>query len=168
MARPSTEAVRPALGRTACVLGLIGFTVTGCAAPRACTQVMYEPGVTVDLGGLDIDLRTADARICLDAECTDVPVTVLMPAPTSAPSAEPTGPAQILPERASVEWQRPVPDQDRVEVSLVLTDRVSGGALYRGRTTTEPTVREPNGPGCGEIRTLPPLTARPDGYLLTT
>ncbi len=163
------RAVRPALDRTACVFGLVGLTVTGCAAPHACTLVMHEPGVTVDVGGLDLDLRTADARICLDAECTDVPVTVLMPAPTSAPTtAEPTDPAQAAPEDASVQWQHPIPDQDRVEVTLVLTDRVTGGELYRGRTTAEPEVTEPNGPGCGEVRTLPPLTARADGYLLTT
>jgi hypothetical protein len=151
------------------MFGLIGLTVTGCAAPHACTFVMYEPSVTVDVGGLDLDLSTADARICLDAECTDVPVTVLMPAPTTAPTpAEPTDPAQAAPEYASVEWQHPIPDQDRVEVTLVLTDRVTGGQLYRGRTMTEPEVMEPNGPGCGEVRTLPPLTARADGYLLTT
>ncbi len=178
MASLPSRGLRPALGRAACVFGVMGLAVTGCAEPRACTLVMHQPGVTVDIGRLDLDPLTADARMCVDAECTDVPVTVLMPAATAGPggpsfpsaptTAEPADPAQDAPEGASVEWQHPIPDRDRVEVSLVLTDRVSGGELYRGQTTAEPAVIEPNGPGCGETRALPPLTARPDGYLLTT
>jgi len=171
---------RPSTDRTAALLGLVALTLTGCTDPQVCTLVMYEPGVRVDVGALALDPRTADARICLDEECTDAPVTVLLrepaggpgsppftTAPTTARAADPeeAAPARAAPAGAMVFWRRSIPDQERVRVTLVLTDRVSGEELYRGEAAADPEVVEPNGSGCGEVRDLPALTARPDGSL---
>jgi hypothetical protein len=66
-----------------------------------------------------------------------------------------------------VRWERAIPDRDRVTVTLVLTDRATGGERYRGTGRAAPEVFEPNGPGCGDSVALPQFLAQPDGSLTT-
>lgn len=128
-------------------LGLLA----GCSGgpPQVCTLVMLESSVAVDLSRLDIDLRSVDAVLCVANDCG-------APAPWSE-----GGPAAGITSRTVPD----IPRGDEVDVRVVLTDPGTGAELYRGSGAVPVDVVEPNGPGCGETRTLPTVIADLDGTL---
>ena len=142
--------MRPVL---ALLLPLGLAAAAGCQEPTACTLVMIVPSVSVDVAQLGIDPTATDARICLDDECADAALQTLPHEPTDA-----AGPVTAV-------WERDIPDRERVDVTLLLTDRAGAAERYRGQGRVRTETVEPNGPGCGETVTLPPLTALPDGSL---
>lgn len=128
-------------------LGLLA----GCTGgpPQACGLVMLESSVAVDLSGLDVDLRSVDAALCVADDC-------------GAPAAWSEGsPAGGIISRIGPD----IPRGDEVDVRVVLTDPGTGIELYRGSGAVPVDVVEPNGPGCGETRTLATVVADPDGTL---
>ncbi len=134
--------------RPAAVL-LIGLAGCGNGPPQVCSLVMLESSVTADLSGLDVDLRSVDAVLCVEDDC-------------AAPDAW----SRDRPAGGAVRRDDPdVPRGDEVEVRVVLTDPSTGAEVYRGSGTVPVEVVEPNGPGCGETRLLPAVTAEPDGTL---
>ena len=132
-------------------LGLAGGT--GCQEPTACTLVLLIPSVSVDVAQLGVDPATTDARICLDDDCSAADLRTALPEPPHG-----AGPVTAV-------WERDIPDRERVDVTLVLSDRAGVGERYRGQGRVWTETVEPNGPGCGETVPLPPLTALPDGSL---
>jgi hypothetical protein len=137
------------------------LAATGCAPEHACSLIAIDASVTVDVGFVGIAPETTTARLCLDDECTDLPVEALDPEPGSGQAAQPEVPA-------SVRWRRDIPRRDEVTVTLDLTDRATGAPLYHGEGRAVPDVLEPNGPGCGEAVALPTLTASTAGTLTTS
>ncbi|SDE85097.1 hypothetical protein SAMN05660485_01858 [Blastococcus fimeti] len=128
-------------------LGLLAGCTGG--APQVCSLVMLESSLAVDLSGLDVDLRSVDAVLCVEGDCG-----------APAPWAE-GGPAGGIVSRIGPD----VPRRDEVEVRVVLTDPGTGTEVYRGSGTVPVEVVEPNGPGCGETRVLPTVVAAPGGTL---
>lgn len=133
--------------RPAAVL-LIALAGCGNGPPQVCSLVLLESSVAADLSGLDVDLRSVDAVLCVGDDC-------------AAPHDSGEHPAGGI-----VQWVGPdIPRGDEVEVQVVLTDPGTGAEVYRGSGTVPVEVVEPNGPGCGETRVLPTVTAEPDGTL---
>lgn len=132
---------------TALPLGLLA----GCTGgpPQVCSLEMLESSVAVDLSGLDVDLRSVDATLCVADDC----------GATAAWSAG-SPPAGII-SRIDLD----IPRGDDVDVRVVLTDPGTGIELYRGSGAVPVDVVEPNGPGCGQTRTLPTVIADADGTL---
>lgn len=131
------------------MLPLVLLAACGDAPPQVCSLDMLEGSLSVDIGALGVDPATVGALLCVEDDCGDV-------APPS-----PTGRAGPLVSR----FDPDIPRADEVEVRVVLTDPVTGAELYRGSGTVPVEVVEPNGPGCGESRLLPTVTADPDGTL---
>jgi hypothetical protein len=111
---------------------------------------MLVGSVTVDVGALDVDARTVDALLCVEDECA------------ARDRGYGDGGEGVVLRR-----DPEIPHRDEVEVRVVLTDPDTGAELYRGTGVVPVDVVEPNGPGCGETRTLPTVTAEPDGTLRT-
>jgi hypothetical protein len=133
----------------AAVLPLAVLTACSGGPPQACSLVMLESSVAVDLSGLDVDLRSVDAALCVANDCG---------ATRPWTEGSPTGGiiSRIGPD---------IPSGDDVDVRVVLTDPGTGIELYRGSGAVPVDTVEPNGPGCGETRTLPTVIADPDGTL---
>ena len=127
-------------------LALLGTAGCGGGAPRVCSLEALSGSVAVDVHALDVDPRTVDALLCVEDEC-------------AAPDGG-YGNGDVL-----VRLDPEVPHRDEVRVRVVLTDPGTGAELYRGSGAVPVDVLEPNGPGCGETRTLPTVIADPDGTL---
>jgi hypothetical protein len=125
--------------------------LAGCAGnpPQVCSLVLLESSVTADLSGLDVDLRSLDAVLCVEDDCAT---------PDNWSGDHPAG---GIVYRADPD----IPRGDEVEVRVVLTDPETGAEVYLGSGPVPVEMVEPNGPGCGETRTLPTVTAEPDGTL---
>lgn len=132
--------------RLAAVLPLAVLTACTGGPPQACSLVMLESSVAVDLSGLDVDLRSVDVALCVANDCG------------TWSQGSPAGGiiSRIGPD---------IPRGDDVDVRVVLTDSSTGIELYRGSGAVPVDTVEPNGPGCGETRTLPTAIADPDGTL---
>lgn len=132
---------------------LVALPLTALAActggpPQACSLELFVGSVGVDVGGLDVDTATVEALLCVEDDCG---------------AGYPGHGGAAVVGRTDLE----IPSRDRVEVRVVLTDPGTGAELYRGRGEVPVEVVEPNGPGCGESRTLPEVVAEPDGSLRT-
>ena len=132
--------------RLAAGLALLGTAGCGAGAPRACSLEALSGSVAVDVGALDVDFRTVDALLCVEDEC-------------AAPDRG-YGDGDVL-----LRYDPEVPRRDEVRVRVVLTHPGTGAELYRGSGAVSVDVLEPNGPGCGETRTLPTVIADRDGTL---
>lgn len=132
--------------RLAAALTLLGTAGCGGDAPRVCSLELLSGSVAVDVHALDVDPRTVDALLCVEDEC-------------AAPDGG-YGNGDLL-----IRLDPEVPRRDEVRVRVVLTDPGTGAELYRGSGAVPVEVLEPNGPGCGETRTLPTAIADPDGTL---
>ncbi|MDT0276421.1 hypothetical protein [Blastococcus goldschmidtiae] len=134
--------------RPAAVL-LIGLAGCGNGPPQVCSLVMLESSVAADLSGLDVDLRSVDAVLCVEDDCA-------APDPWSGDAPPGDTVRRVGPD---------IPRGDEVQVRIVLTDSGTGAEVYRGSGAVPVEVVEPNGPGCGETPVLPTVTADPDGTL---
>ena len=134
--------------RLAAGLALLGTAGCGAGEPRVCSLELLIGSVAVDVSALDVDPRTVDALLCVEDEC-------------AAPDRGYGGGVGDVIVRTDPE----VPRRDEVRVQVVLTDPGTGAELYRGSGAVPVDVVEPNGPGCGETRTLPTVIADPDGTL---
>ncbi|MCA0144116.1 hypothetical protein [Blastococcus sp. LR1] len=144
-ARGTRSPVRP--GAALALLVLAGCSEGG--PPQACSLVMLVTAVSVDVSALDVDPRTVGASLCVESDCgARDPWYEGSPVEETVHRIEPR-----------------IPDRDEVEVRVTLTDPGTGGELYRGSGTVRTELVEPNGPGCGETRVLPAVTADPDGTL---
>ena len=125
--------------------------LTGCTGgpPQACSLALLVGSVSVDVSALDVDPGSVDALLCVGEDCGP-----------RDPSFE-DRPAEATVARVDPD----IPPGDEVEVRVVLTDPATGTELYRGSGQVPVEVVEPNGPGCGEARVLPAVTAHPDGTL---
>lgn len=117
-----------------------------------CSLVLLESSVSVDIGALPVDPATVGALLCVEDDCAD-----------RDPWFDDAEAARAVPRISRVGAD--IPDRDEVQVRVVLTDPGSGAEVYRGSGAVPVDVVEPNGPGCGKTRTLPPVTADPDGTL---
>ena len=132
--------------RLAAGLALLGTAGCGAGEPRVCSLELLIGSVAVDVSALDVDPRTVDALLCVEDEC-------------AAPDGG-YGDGDVI-----VRTDPEVSRRDEVRVRVVLTDPGTGAELYRGSGAVPVDVVEPNGPGCGETRTLPTVIADLDGTL---